>query len=55
MLSEGAGVGVGLLAPLHAARVRLVGGVNEHVFLAVRRVGESAITARIFTFEWLFS
>ena len=45
VLSQRGRVSVGLVAPPHPARVRLVRGVDVHVLLAVARVGKTPVTA----------
>ena len=44
MLPQGGRVGVGLVASSHSAGVRLVCGVDMHVFLTITRVGKPPVT-----------
>lgn len=53
VFSQGAGVGVGLVAASHFAVVGLVAGVDMRVLLPVAAVGEAPVTALEFTFERL--
>ena len=55
MLSQRARVCVALAATLDLAVVRFVGRVDVRVFLAVTRVGETAITARVLAYERFFT
>ena len=45
VLPQRGGVGVGLVAAPHTARVWLICGVDVHVLLAVAGVGETSVTA----------
>lgn len=53
VFSQGAGVGVGLVAASHFAVVGLVAGVDVRVLLPVAAVGEASVAALEFTFERL--
>lgn len=53
VFSQGAGVGVRLVAASHFAVVGLVAGVDMRVLLPVAAVGEAPVTALEFTFERL--
>lgn len=55
VLAQRGGVRVGLVAAVHAAVVRLVGGVHVRVFLPIRRVGEPSVAAGVLAFERLFA
>lgn len=55
VLPEAGGVGVGLVATRYPTVVGLVGGVDVRVFLSVRRVGESPVTAFVLALEGFFS
>ena len=51
VLSQRGRVGVGLVAPPHPARVRLVCGVDVHVLLPVAGVGEASVAALNFALK----
>lgn len=53
VFSQGAGVGVGLVAASHFAVVGFVAGVDVRVLLPVATVGEASVAALEFTFERL--
>lgn len=55
VLPQGAGVRVALITVLVFAKVGFVVHMYMHVFLAVRAVGETSITATKFTLEWFFT
>ena len=55
MLPEAARVGVGLITAPDPARVGFVRGVDMHVLLPIRGVGEPPITALNLTLEGFFS
>ena len=55
MLPEAAGVGVGLITAPDPARVGFVRGVDMHVLLPIRGVGEPPITAGNFAFKRLLT
>lgn len=46
---------VALATAWHSTEVRFIRGVDMGVLLTIARVGETTITARKFTHEWLFS
>ena len=55
MLPQAAGVGVALVAAPHPAVVRLVRGVDMHVLLSVRGIGEPSVTTLNLALEWFLS
>ena len=55
MLPEAAGVGVGLITAPDSARVGFVRGVDMHVLLSVRGIGEPSVTTLNLALEWFLS
>lgn len=52
---EGGGVRVGLVAAVHSAVVRFVGGVDVGVLLPVGTVREPSVATFEFAFKWFFT
>ena len=55
MLSQGGGMGVGLVAAAHLAHIRFIRCVDMRVLLAVTGVGEAPVAAAKLALEGLLS